>query len=162
MNNQQQETRNNQLNIETTKTIDQIRKDGIDKQTLERIAAERAEIERVKQEAKERLPGHFISFKQDKEQKNLLFTGAYQKIPVPAKDFVTGQRIPGRMITKWRFQAYDVTDPDNPSDIAIWERGYTESEQVLHWLAKGKTELTIIRNGAPYSQNTTYTIFPVK
>jgi hypothetical protein len=152
----------NELNLQTTKTIDQIRKDGIDKQTLERIAAERAEMERVKQEVKERLPGHFISFKQDKEQKNLLFTGAYQKIPVPAKDFATKQIIPGKIITKWRFQAFDVTDPDNPSDVSIREQGYIEAEQVLHWLAKGKTELTIIRNGAPYSQNTTYTIFPVK
>jgi hypothetical protein len=86
-----------QWNLETTKTIDQILKDGIDKQTLERIAAERAEMERAKQEAKERLPGHFISFKQDKEQKNLLFTGAYQKLDLPAKDFVTKQIIPGKM-----------------------------------------------------------------
>jgi hypothetical protein len=87
----------NQLNLETTKTIDQIRKDGIDRQTLERIAADRVEMERTKQEAKERLPGHFISFKQDKEQKNLLFTGAYQKLDLPAKDFVTKQIIPGKM-----------------------------------------------------------------
>jgi len=151
-----------QSDIVTTKSIDQIRKDGIDKQALERITAERTEMERVKQEAKERLPGQFVSFKQDKEQKTLLFTGAYQKIDKPAKDFVTGQIIPGKMITKWRFQVYDVTNPDNASDVAIWERGYTEAEQVLHWLAKGKPELTIIRNGAPYSQNTTYTIFPPK
>ena len=149
-----------QLNLETTKTIEQIRNDGLDKQTLKRIAEERAQMERAKQEAKERLPGHFISFKQDKEQKNLLFTGAYQKLPVPAKDFVTGQIVPGKMVTKWRFQAYDVTDPDNPSDISIWERGITEADQVLYWLAQGKFELTIMRNGAPNSQKTTYSIFP--
>jgi hypothetical protein len=58
---------NNQLDLETTKTIEQIRKDGIDNQTLERIAGERAEMERAKQEAKERLPGQFVSLKQDKE-----------------------------------------------------------------------------------------------
>ncbi|HXP51462.1 MAG TPA: hypothetical protein VN922_16010, partial [Bacteroidia bacterium] len=65
---------NNQF-LETlgiTRTIDQIRKDGIDKETLQRIAAERAEMQRVKQETKERLPGQFVSLKQDKEQRTFL------------------------------------------------------------------------------------------
>jgi hypothetical protein len=159
---QEQQTRNNQLNLQTAKTIDQIRNDGLDKQTLERIAAERAEMERAKQEAKERLPGQFTSLKQDKETRTFLFTGAYQKLEVPAKDFVTKQIIPGKMVTKFRFQVYDVTDPDSPSDVAIWERGNTEADQVLYWLANGKPELTIMRNGAPNSQKTTYNIFPAK
>jgi hypothetical protein len=151
---------NSQLNLETTKTIDQIRKDGIDKQTLERVAADRAEMQRVKQEAKERLPGQFVSLKQDKEQRTFLFTGAYQKLDKPAIDFVTKQIIPGKMVTKYRFQVYDVTDPDNPSDVSIWDRGITEADQVLYWLAQGKSELTIMRNGTPNSQKTTYSIFP--
>jgi hypothetical protein len=151
---------NSQLNLETTKTIDQIRKDGIDNQTLERVAADRAEMQRVKQEAKERLPGQFVSLKQDKETRTFLFTGAYQKLDKPAIDFVTKQIIPGKMVTKYRFQIYDVTDPDNPSDVSIWERGITEADQVLYWLAQGKSELTIMRNGTPNSQKTTYSIFP--
>ena len=142
------------------RSIDQIRKDGIDKQMLERIAAERADMQRIKREAKERLPGQFASLKQDKETRTFLFTGVYQKLPVPAKDFVTKQIIPGKMVMKYRFQVYDVTDADNPSDTAIWERGYTEADQVLYWLEKGKTELTIMRNGAPNSQKTTYNIYP--
>jgi hypothetical protein len=129
---------------------------------LERIAAERAEMQRVKQEAKERLPGQFVSLKQDKEQRTFLFTGDYQKLEVPAKDFVTKQIIPGKMVTRFRFQAYDVTDSDNPSDVAIWERGNTEADQVLYWLSQGKAGLTIMRNGAPNSQKTTYSIFPAK
>jgi hypothetical protein len=155
---------NNQLNLETTttKTIAQIRNDGIDKQTLERVAAERVEMERTKQETKERLPGHFVSLKQDKETRTFLFTGDYQKVQLQAKDFVTKQTIPGKMVTRFRFQVYDVTNPDNPTDVAIWERGFTEADQVLYWLAQGKTELTIMRNGAPNSQKTTYSIFPVK
>ena len=151
-----------QLDAETIKTIDQIRKDGIDKQTLESIASDRTEMQRVKQEAKERLPGQFLSLKQDKEQRTFLFTGAYQKLEVPAKDFLTKQTIPGKIVTKFRFQVYDVTDPESPSDVAIWERGYTEAEQVLYWLEKGKPELTIMRNGAPNSQKTTYSIYPAK
>ena len=31
------------------------------------------------------------------------------------------------------------------------------NEDILYWLEKGKTELTIMRNGAPNSQKTTYT-----
>jgi hypothetical protein len=152
---------NNELNLET-KSIEEIRKGGIDKQTLEKIAAERAEMERTKQEAKERLPGHFLSLKQDKETRTFLFTGDYQKVQLSAKDFVTKQIIPGKMVTKFRFQVYDVTNPDNPTDVAIWERGFTEADQVLYWLSQGKAELTIMRNGASNSQKTTYSIFPAK
>jgi hypothetical protein len=149
-----------ELNIETIKSIDQIRKDGIDKEMLERIAAERQEMQRIKQEQKERLPGQFLSLRQDKEQRTFLFTGEYQKLDKPAIDFVTRQTIPNKMATRFRFQIYDVTNPDNPSEVAIWERGSTEADQVLYWLEKGKFELTILRNGVPNSQKTTYTIFP--
>jgi hypothetical protein len=54
-------------------------------------------MERTKQEAKERLPGQFISLKQDKEQRTFLFTGAYQRVELSAKDFVTKQIIPGKV-----------------------------------------------------------------
>jgi hypothetical protein len=100
--------------------------------------------------------------KHDKETRTFLFTGNYQKIEVPAKDFVTKQIIPGKMVTKYRFQVYDLTsfDPNNPPEPAIWERGMTEADQVLYWFEKGITELTILRNGAPNSQKTTYNIYP--
>jgi len=64
-----------------------------------------------------------------------------QKIEVPAKDFLTKQTIPGNMITRYRFQAYDLTsfDPNNPP--AIWERGMIEADQVPDWLEKGISEL---------------------
>jgi hypothetical protein len=143
-----------------TKSIEQIRNQGLDKSILDRIAAERAEMERAKQEQKERLPGKFLSLKQDKEERVFLFTGEYQKVQVPAKDFVTKQIIPGKMVTRFRFQVYDVTNPDEPSEAAIWERGFTEADQVLYQLARGKSELIIMRNGAPNSQKTTYTIYP--
>jgi hypothetical protein len=121
-------------------------------------------MERQKQEQKERLPGGFISLKQDKEQRTeqrtFLFTGDYQKIQVSVKDFVTKQIIPGKMVTRFRFQVYDVTSPDTATEPAIWERGITETDQVLYWLSQGKSELTIMRNGPPNSQKTTYNIFP--
>ena len=119
-------------------------------------------MQRVKEEQKERLPGQFVSLKQDKETRTFLFTGQYQKIEKPATDFVTKQTIPGKMVTKYRFQVYDVTDPDNPSEVAIWERGNTEAEKVLYWLARQQPQLTIMRNGAPNSQKTTYDIYPAK
>ena len=148
------------LDLETTRTIADIRKDGLDKAVLERIAADRAETQRVKEEQKERLPGQFVSLKQDKETRTFLFTGQYQKIEKPATDFVTKQTISGKMVTKFRFQVYDITDQDNPSEVSIWERGYTEAEKVLYWLARQTPQLTIMRNGAAGSQETTYDIFP--
>jgi hypothetical protein len=135
--------------------------EGINVEMMERIAAERAEMECQKQEQKERLPGGFISLKSDKEQRTFLFTGEYQKLQVPAKDFVTKQNIPGKTVTRFRFQVYDVTSPDTISpEPQIWERGATEAETVFYWLTQGKSELTIMRNGAPNSQKTTYNIFP--
>jgi hypothetical protein len=144
------------------RTIDQIRNDGIDKRLKEMIAAERAEMQRIKDQAKERLPGQFISLRQDKETRTFLFTGQWQKLQVPAKDFVTKQEIPGKTVTKYRFQVYDLTtfDSNNPSESGIWERGITEADQVLYWFDKGVTELTIMRNGGPNSKSTTYNIFP--
>ena len=115
-----------------------------------------------KEEQKERLPGQFVSLKQDKQQRTFLFTGQYQKVEKPATDFVTKQTIPGRTVTKWRFQVYDVTDPNNPSEAAIWERGNTEAEKILYWLARQTPQLTIMRNGAAGSQKTTYDIYPAK
>ena len=79
------------------RTIEEIRKGGIDTQLKERIAAERAE------QAKERLLGQFISLRQDKETRTFLFTGQWQKIQAPAKDFVTKQEIPGKTVTRYRF-----------------------------------------------------------
>ena len=65
------------------------------------------------------------------------------------------------MITRYRFQAYDLPsfDPNNPP-AGIWERGMIEADQVPYWLEKGISELTIMRNGAPNSQKTTYNIYP--
>jgi hypothetical protein len=145
------------------KTVDQIRKLGIDKEMRERIAQERAEIERQQQEARERLPGRFISLKEDREEKVLLFSGQYQRISVPATDFVTKQPIPNKTTQRWRFQCYDVTSPDTLSpDPAIWERGATESKQVLDYLEKGDCELVVRRNGRRNDQKTTYTIYPAR
>src|SRR5215469_18677055 len=150
------------LEVVGTRTIDQIRKDGINKQLKEMIAAERAEMQRIKDQAKERLPGQFVNLRQDKETRTFLFTGQWQKVQVQAKDYVTKQEIPGKMVNKWRFQVYDMTsfDPNNHPEPAIWERGMTEADQVLYWLEQGVTELTIMRNGGPNSKSTTYNIFP--
>ena len=108
------------------------------------------------------MPGQFISLRQDKETRTFLFTGQWQKIQAQAKDFVTKQEIPGKTVTHYRFQVYDMTthDPQNPPEAGIWERGMTEADQVLYGVDKGITELTIMRNGGPNSKSTTYNIFP--
>lgn len=40
------------------------------------------------------------------------------------------------------------------------ERGRQDSEQILYFMEQGQNELTVRRNGARYSQQTTYTIYP--
>jgi hypothetical protein len=160
--NQKLESTSLETEIQATevKSIEQIRKGGIEKSTLDRIAAERAELERQKEEAKERLPGKFVSLKENLEERTFLFTGEYQKVQVPLKDFVTKQIIPGKTTTRFRFQVYDTTNPDSPSEVAIWERGATEAKMVFRQLEKGVSELTIVRNGAPNSPHTSYNIYP--
>jgi len=98
-------TNRTSLGTVQTKSIDQIRK-GLDKETLQRITQEHAEMQRVKEEQKERLPGAFFSLKNDKEQRIFLFSGQYQKLEKPATDFVTKQQIPGKTTTRYRFQVY--------------------------------------------------------
>jgi hypothetical protein len=149
------------ISVGETRSIEEIRKRGLDNQLKEMIATERAEMQRIKDQAKERLPGQFISLRQDKETRTFLFTGQWQKLQVPAKDF-TKQEIPGKTVTKYRFQVYDLTtfDSNNPPEAAIWGRGTTEADQIFYWFEKGVTELTIMRNGGPNSKSTTYNIFP--
>ena len=142
------------------KTIDQIRNQGLDKEVMERIAAERAEMERKKQETKSRLPGAFVTFKQDKETKTLYFTGKYDEFDKPATDWQTRQEIPSRTTHRWRWQVYDVSNTNAPSDISIWERGYKESEQIMYYLSQNQQELVVMRNGRPNSTDTTYSIYP--
>ena len=59
------------LDLETTRSIADIRKDGLDKAVLERIAAERVEMERAEKEQKTCLPGGFISFREDKASQDI-------------------------------------------------------------------------------------------
>jgi hypothetical protein len=117
-------------------------------------------MDRIEWENAQRLKGNYISFKEDQETKTLLFTGKYLKVNVPAKDFATKELIPGKFVQKWMFEVYDVTDPNNPSDVSVWERGYREAKIVMHFMEQKKTELVVVRNGAKNSSSTTYLIYP--
>lgn len=132
----------------------------MDPETLQKIQHDKAEMDRLEKENAERLIGNYISFKEDKERKVLLFSGKYQKLDVPAKDFATGKLIENKFVQKWRFECYDVTDSNNPSDASIWERSYREAKTVMHFMEQRKTELVVVRNGAKGSNTTTYLIYP--
>ena len=143
------------------RTIDEIRNQGMDPETLQKIQHDKAEMDRLEKENAERLKGNYISFKEDKERKVLLFSGKYQKLDVPAKDFATGKIIENKFVQKWRFECYDVTDQTNPSpEVSIWERGWREAKVVMHFLKEQKAELVVVRNGAKGSNTTTYLIYP--
>ena len=61
---------------------------------------------------------------------------------------------------QYSFECYDITDPDHPSELSIWDRGTREACTVLYYLSKNKTILEVIRNGQPRSKTTTYQINP--
>ncbi len=132
----------------------------MDPSTLQKIHDDKAEMDRIERENAERIKGNYISFKDDKETKTLLFTGKYQKANVPAKDFATGLVIPNKFVTKWRFECYNISDLNNPSEVSVWERGWNQAKVVMHFIEQGKTELVVVRNGAKGSNTTTYLIYP--
>jgi len=122
----------NQQNDESTRTIDQIRKDGLDKQTLERIVAEGVSIG-------------------DKWSVSVyLFTGAYEKIQMPGKE------------TEYRFEAYDTTQPimDDKYEKCWFSIGINGATQIFYWLAQRRSELLIEHNGDFVSQKTVLIIYP--
>jgi hypothetical protein len=90
----------------------------------------------------------------------LSFTGKFDKREVQAKDFETDQAIPDKHVTRYSFECYDVTDPDHPSELSIWQRGTREARTIPYYLSKNKTTLEVIRNDQPRSKTTTYQINP--
>lgn len=137
----------------------------MDKEALERIAAERAEIQYTKETSQK--PGDFITFKNDKETRVLLFMeNGWEKVQVPATEYdaatKTYKEISGKTQTKYNFECYDLTtyDPANPPQLSKWQRGKRDADQVLYWLEQGKRELNIMRNGQAGSKETTYVIYP--
>jgi hypothetical protein len=68
--------------------------------------------------------------------------------------------IPDKYIEKYSFECYDITDPDRPSELSIWQRGIREARTVLYFLSKNITILEVTRNGPPGSKTTTYQINP--
>jgi hypothetical protein len=143
--------------VQATPSIEQIRRQGFDAKDMQKIQDDKAEFDRIESRPK----GNFITFKNDKEQKTLLFTGKYEKAQVPDVDFATKQEIPGKFVTKWRFQVWDTTNPSRmPEEPSIWERGWRDAKTIIFFLGQGKAELTVIRNGQPGANTTSYLIFP--
>jgi hypothetical protein len=139
----------------------QQKQQGFDEQTRQKIQAYLEEIDSKRQQQSSSLQQtKYIKFVYDKERKLLSFTGKIDKVEVPAKDFETGQMIPDKYVEKYSLECYDITDPDHPSELSIWQRGIREARTVLYFLSKNKTILEVIRNGAPGSKTTTYQINP--
>jgi len=132
-----------------------------DQSTKEKIQAYLEEIEnKQSQRASGASNGKYIKFIQDKERKLLSFTGKFEKLEVPDKDFETGQEN-GKYITRYFFDCYDITDPNNRSpELSVWERGTRDARTILYYLSKKRTVLEVIRNGQPRSKTTTYMIMP--
>jgi hypothetical protein len=142
-------------------------KKGFDDQTKLQIKSLLEEIDRKQQSSYQNTEtdkSRYIKFGSDKERKILSFTGNVDKEERPAKDYETGLVIPGKYVTKFLFECYDITTTRNPEDVngfpAIWERGTKDARTILHFLSKGVSVLEIVRNGLPKSMTTTYQISP--
>jgi hypothetical protein len=133
---------------------------GFDEETKQKIQAYLEEIDSKRQQQSSLQRTRYIKFVYDKERKLLSFTGKIDKVEVPAKDFETGLMIPDKYVEKYSLECYDITDPDHPSEISIWQRGKREAHTVLYFLSKSKTILEVTRNGPPGSKTTTYQINP--
>jgi hypothetical protein len=164
---------------ELNKEQQQQQDNGFDEQTKQKIQAYLDEIDRKRQQlSKQQMSTRtkYIAFVSDKERKLLSFTGKFDKQEVPAKDFETGQVIPGKYVTRYLFECYDITttatttttevggqenSPNSPqSEPSIWNRGTKDARTILYYLSKNKKVLEVIRNGQPRSKTTTYQINP--
>jgi len=102
----------------------------------------------------------FIKFVNDGEHKRLSFTGKYSEEQVPYIDYNTNQIIEGKFSERTYFECHDITDPNYPSELSIWERGPREARTILFWFSKNKNVLDVTRRGQPGNLKTTYDIYP--
>jgi hypothetical protein len=148
----------------TVKQVNKSEQEVFSEETRQNIQAFLDEIDRKQQRSSSQQvtagKTKYIKFSYDKEQKRLSFTGKCDKREVPAKDFESGQEIPDKYITRYSFECYDITNPDYPSELSIWERGQRDARAILFWLSKNKNVLDITRHGQPGSMATTYDIYP--
>src|SRR5262249_12808026 len=108
---------------------------GFDEQTKLKFKSQLEEIDRKQQSMYQNTETEgktkYIKFGSDKERKILSFTGNVDKEERPAKDYETGLVIPGKYVTKFLFECYDITTTRNPENVngspAIWERGPKEA-----------------------------------
>ncbi|HEY7570060.1 MAG TPA: hypothetical protein VH796_01705 [Nitrososphaeraceae archaeon] len=143
-------------------------KNGFDEQAKLQAKSLLDEIDRKQQSmyqnTETKCKTEYIKFGSDRERKVLFFTGIPDKKDVPAKDYETGLEIPGKYVTRYYFDCYDITTTRNPDNIsgspARWERGTRDARTILNFLSKGVSILEIVRNGPPGSMATTYQINP--
>ena len=95
----------------------------------------------------------------DGERKRLSFID-FEKKPVQNKDFATGELIPDSYTYRYFFSCYDITDPDHPSEISVFERGPREAKTILTLMSKNHKVLDIERHGSSGDKFTSYTIYP--
>jgi hypothetical protein len=102
----------------------------------------------------------FVKFMYDGEHKRLSFTGQHSEEIIPYKDFKTKEIVEGKFSERYYFECHDITDPNRPSELSIWERGSRDARTILFWFSKSKNVLDVTRRGQPGSMMTTYDIYP--
>jgi hypothetical protein len=104
---------------------------GFDEQTKQKIQAYLEEIDAKRQQQQQSSSlqqTKYIKFVHDKELKLLSFTGKFDKMEVPTKDFETGLVIPEKYVTRYSFECYDFTNPDQSIRIFNLAARYKRSQ----------------------------------
>jgi hypothetical protein len=148
----------------TDKSIEFKQKNGFDEQTKLQAKSLLDEIDRKQQLMYQNTGTNgkpvYIKFGSDKERKVLFFTRIPDKKDEPATDYETKLEIPGKFVTKYYFECYDITATRNPQEVsgspAIWKRGTKDARMILYFLSKGINVLEVVRHGLPGSMSTTY------
>jgi hypothetical protein len=118
-----------------------------DKQTILQLRSLLEEIDGNQQSSYQNMASECklrqINFSHDKESKILSFTGKVEKKKVQTD-------IPGKYITHYSFECYDITPPTSRSEVtndmlAIWECGKSNARVVLNLISRNITELEIAK-----------------
>jgi hypothetical protein len=151
--------------ITTSKTKEQ---QQFNLETRNKVAAELEELNNRQQQQQQQESSSlntntssrnkFIKFV-DGQRRRLAFMD-FEKKQIQNKDFATGELIPDSYSTRYFFSVVDITDPNNPIQGLVWERGYKEAKTILAWMSKNYKVLDVERHGKPGDKLTSYYIYP--
>jgi len=152
---------------EEARAQEQQKQQQLDLETRKKVTAELEELNNRQQQqssnsngsgSKSTSKGKFVKFA-DGQRRRLSFQD-FEKKQVQNKDYSTDELIPDSYSTRYFFSVVDVTDPNHPSELSVFERGLREAKTILFWLSKNYKVLDVERHGKAGDKWTSYNIYP--